>query len=338
MNKISNSQVNKAGEIIRNGTEGEKEKAIELLNQWRYNHMLPLKNIRSIVDNRLRKLNIECTVGQRLKRMTSIIGKINRFPDMSVSKMQDVGGIRIIVPKISDVRKVHDALTKKSKHEVIIPPKDYIENPKSDGYRSLHQVFKYRNEQNEEVNNMRIEVQIRTKLQHAWATSVETLGVIDRVSYKSGYGREENKRFFKIASSLFSIMENSSVMEEYSQYSKDDLIRELIQIEHDQQILTKLKGLSVLKPSLSLKSSDTVYFVLLLSATDQKAFSIKVIPFDDEEQATLHYDALEKKTRNDPEKSAVLVRSRNLRELKKAYPNYFLDTQHFVKTLEEIIR
>lgn len=141
--KISKKQINKAGEIIRNGTVNEKEQTIELLNLWRSSHMLPLSNIRALVDSRLKKLSINCIVGQRLKRMTSIIGKINRFPDMSVSTMQDVGGIRIIVPKISDVKKVHDALIKKSRHEAVAPPKDYIENPKPDGYRSLHQVFKH---------------------------------------------------------------------------------------------------------------------------------------------------------------------------------------------------
>ena len=98
--KINKKQINKAGEIIRNGTVNEKEQTIELLNLWRANHMLPLRNIRAIVDSRLKKLSIDCIVGQRLKRMPSIIGKITRFPDMSVSKMQDVGGIRIIVPKI----------------------------------------------------------------------------------------------------------------------------------------------------------------------------------------------------------------------------------------------
>jgi ppGpp synthetase/RelA/SpoT-type nucleotidyltranferase len=135
--KISNKQINKAGEIIRNGSDDEKEPAIELLNLWRSSHMLPLSNIRALVDSRLKKLSINCIVGQRLKRMPSIIGKITRFPDMSVSTMQDVGGIRIIVPKISDVKKVHDALIKKSRHEAVAPPKDYIENPKPDGY-SLH--------------------------------------------------------------------------------------------------------------------------------------------------------------------------------------------------------
>ena len=207
--KISKKQITKAGEIIRNGTVNEKEQTIELLNLWRANHMLPLRNIRAIVDSRLKKLSIDCIVGQRLKRMPSIIGKITRFPDMSVSTMQDVGGIRIIVPKISDVKKVHDALIKKSRHEAVAPPKDYIENPKPDGYRSLHQVFKYQNEQNEDIHNMRIEVQIRTRLQHAWATAVETLGVIDKVSYKSGFGEEENRKFFKLASALFSLKEKS---------------------------------------------------------------------------------------------------------------------------------
>ena len=93
--KISNKQINKAGEIIRNGTDEEKEQAIKLLNQWRYNHMLPLRNIRTIVDGRLKRLGIDCIVGQRLKRMTSIIGKITRFPDMAISKMQDVAALEL---------------------------------------------------------------------------------------------------------------------------------------------------------------------------------------------------------------------------------------------------
>lgn len=337
--KISNKQINKAGEIIRNGTDEEKEQAIELLNQWRYNHIIPLRNIRAIVDRRLKKLGIDCIVGQRLKRMSSIKGKIIRFPKMNIDRMQDVGGIRIIVTTISEVKRVHEALIKKSKHKVKETTKDYIESPKPDGYRSLHQVFKYQNERDEDINGMRIEIQIRTKLQHAWATSVETLGVIDKVSYKSGYGTEENKKFFRIASALFSLEEKCNVLEEYRQYTKEALINELKKIERQQQILTKLKGLSKLKPSLSLTSSDDIFFVLLLSASNQKDFSIKVVPFDDEEQATIHYNALEKLTRIVPTlSSVVLVRSKNLKELKKAYPNYFLDTQNFVKTIEDIIK
>ena len=50
--KISKKQINKAGEIIRNGTVNEKEQTIELLNLWRANHMLPLRNIRAMGNRR----------------------------------------------------------------------------------------------------------------------------------------------------------------------------------------------------------------------------------------------------------------------------------------------
>ena len=82
---ISNKQINRAGEIIRSGSTEEKEQAITLLNHWRRSHMLPLENMRAIVDACLKQLPFSCTVGQRLKRMPSIIGKIIRFPDMTVS-------------------------------------------------------------------------------------------------------------------------------------------------------------------------------------------------------------------------------------------------------------
>ena len=121
---------------------------------------------------------------------------------------------------------------------------------------------------------------------------------------------------------------------------KDELIQILRDADQKQQILAKLKGLPTLEPVLNLKSqnSSDIYFVLLLAVNEQNEFSIKVIPFDDEEQATLHYNALEKKNRNNTGKYVVLVRSKNLKELKKAYPNYFLDTQYFVKTIEDMIK
>ena len=52
----------------------------------------------------------------------------------------------------------------------------------------------------------------------------------------------------------------------------------------------------------------------------------------------IHYDSLERLTRGDPVKSVVLVKSQNLSELKKAYPNYFLDAALFVDTITGIIK
>ena len=63
----------------------------------------------------------------------------------------------------------------------IIKFNDYVENPKDSGYRSIHYVYKYSSKA-DKYNGLKIELQIRTKLQHNWATAVETAGAMTRTS------------------------------------------------------------------------------------------------------------------------------------------------------------
>ena len=137
----SNKEVSRAGEIIRTSTDDQKVfEAISVLDNWRSLHSTPLNAMRKYVMGVLKRKKFSAIIGQRLKRMPSIITKIKRFEGMSASRMQDIGGIRIILDSISDVYAVHTAITNsKTKHEFIVPPKDYIKEPKKDGYRSLHQ-------------------------------------------------------------------------------------------------------------------------------------------------------------------------------------------------------
>lgn len=46
--------------------------------------------------------------------MPSIIEKLNRFGGIELSRMQDIGGLRIVVPTIDDIKKVHDGLLRKT--------------------------------------------------------------------------------------------------------------------------------------------------------------------------------------------------------------------------------
>lgn len=87
-----------------------------------------------------------------------------------------------------------------------------IQKPKNDGYRCLHQVFKYYSENNAEINGLQVEIQIRTNLQHAWATAVETLGLLEKTSFKTGEWTPEYSQFFKLASALFSYYEKQAMM------------------------------------------------------------------------------------------------------------------------------
>ena len=99
---------------------------------------------------------------------------------MQLTTMQDIGGVRAILSKVSDVYNLAGEYKTKSRfaHE-LINEYDYVQHPRdSDGYRSLHLIYKYRNSQHPGFDGLRLELQIRTKLQHTWATAVETMDTL----------------------------------------------------------------------------------------------------------------------------------------------------------------
>ena len=86
--------------------------------------------------------------------------------------------------------------------------KDYIESPKESGYRGVHLVYRYRSPRNETYNGLLIEIQLRTRLQHAWATAVETAGAFLGQALKSSEGEQDWLRFFALVSSAFALTED----------------------------------------------------------------------------------------------------------------------------------
>ena len=129
---------------------------------------------------------------------------------MQLDRMQDIGGIRAVVNSVDEVRRVHESLIKgRHQHCPVLPPKDYISNPKDDGYRGIHQVFKYDTPQHKELKGMQVEVQIRTKLQHYWATAVETLGVMRNPRSKLAWAMKNSNNFSAYVVRCFPSKKNS---------------------------------------------------------------------------------------------------------------------------------
>ena len=111
-----------------------------------------------------------------MKRMKAIRAKLAKG-NITLYQMQDVGGCRVIVSGMIRFGIESDYQAGNTKHE-ISRVNDYIEGPKPDGYRCGHLVFKFCGTGNDVVyNRQRIEMQIRTQLQHAWATAVEAVGL-----------------------------------------------------------------------------------------------------------------------------------------------------------------
>ena len=110
----------------------------------------------------------------RVKQPDSIASKLRRkgYPVTVQSvfeNLSDVAGVRVICAFIDDIYKVADMLTAQDDIE-LIKRKDYIKNPKENGYRSLHLIIQTPIFLSDQKKNMRVEVQFRTIAMDFWAS------------------------------------------------------------------------------------------------------------------------------------------------------------------------
>ena len=114
------------------------------------------------------------SIKKRLKSMPSIIGKLERKGHpLSMENIEehlmDVAGVRVICSFPEDVYAVRDALIRQD-DVVLLEEKDYIKNPKPNGYRSLHLIVGIPIFLAKEKKMMKVEVQLRTIAMDFWAS------------------------------------------------------------------------------------------------------------------------------------------------------------------------
>lgn len=336
--QFSRAELDKQGKVLldTSASKENRDLALEMLSEWRKLHYIPMNTLQANLRKKCERLKLkDYIIAQRIKRLPSIVTKLSRFPEMKLSRMQDIGGLRIILPSIRSVYDLHDAFAtqRKTKHTLILPPKDYITQPKTDGYRSLHQVFKYQNSAKSELDGLRIELQIRTKLQHAWATAVETLGVIERSSFKTGEGDEQFKRFFVLCSALFALQENTTLPSNTSS-ERDIILKEFKQLLDELKIIDKLKGIAAVNKHIEEMSDYQDWYVLIFNYEKR---IIRPVGFS-KKQFDLAQDFYkEQEKKNTQYSDVILFSSDNFKKLKKAYPNYFWDTRYFIREIQKYV-
>lgn len=106
--KPSKTQITKAGKtLLSSKLPEERNQALDLINEWRTNHLYPLTLMRNTLAKLLAKNNIEAfLVSQRLKRLTSIEYKLDLNRNMALGGMQDIGGFRIVLKDTKDLARV----------------------------------------------------------------------------------------------------------------------------------------------------------------------------------------------------------------------------------------
>ena len=176
-------------------------------------------------------------VAQRLKRLDSIIGKLKRFENMNLYRIQDLGGCRIICEDIDSLDGMIERL-KYVKDFKLIRIMSYVDHPKESGYRGVHMIYEYCGKDSESYfKDIFIELQVRTKMQHAWATTVEILGLLYNSALKSSIDPGDGSvlKYLTCASKAFALKELGRPYD----YS---LMGQLRSLEDKLQIIEKLQG------------------------------------------------------------------------------------------------
>lgn len=325
LDNLTKKQVQKAGKLLAKDAQGQQfVDSMAVLSAWRSLHTYPINTFGAMLRKTVKGLGLkDPIIAQRLKRTPSIIAKLQRFAMMDLSRMQDIGGLRVIVGSVDDVYKLHKSLIGgRHQHEPVLPPMDYIATPKTDGYRSLHQVFRYHSQANLRSNGLLIELQIRTKLQHSWATAVETLGIIHKSSFKTGQGSDDFKRFFKLASVLFAYDEKQPMTAEFMDIDIKSIANELQDIEQKLQVFSRLRGLIITAKHIESSNDNGEYHLMELDS-DRGWVSLLAFNRSQLSLAQSVYTMREIDTKDQPNIEVVLISAGNLKQVKKPIQTIF---------------
>jgi hypothetical protein len=359
--KHSNSEVNRAGDFISVvGGENRRllvsdeaewgrrfDECFDIVVDWRNIHGFPLKVVSEILARRALKIDPTAIVAHRLKRFQSIRAKLKKSSVNNLTTMQDIAGCRAVLASIPQAYALQTVYERKAtasvaSHELVDKwNKDYIQNPKTDGYRSLHLVFKFRtmSQKRDHCNGLRVEVQIRSKMQHAWAMAVETASAVTNQALKSGGGQDDWKRFFVLVGDIIAATEGGLLI---CGMDLNSLRREAAELARSLKVIPILESMQhVIEHFTSFGSSDRSATTddLYLLQLDSKERKIQYSGFSNEDfrKAAEKYRSMERENGENLDVHIVLVSVGSLKQLKTAYPSYFLDSSGFIQVMRQQI-
>jgi len=319
----SKSRVTKAGERVRESVAtGDDFLVIE---EWRAAHRGVLNTFQAILRNRTRGTKV--SVAQRHKRRLTIFGKLERLPKMQLARMDDVAGCRLIFRSVRSLRAFRRQFHKaRFNHRLRNEPSkyDYIAHPKSTGYRGIHDVYEYdvNSEAGKDLAGLYIEIQYRTLVQHAWATTVEVIGFITESQPKFQQGDKRYEQGMAYASELLA-RAHEGMTGPFPDLSDRTVLEEFLKLDKELRLIQTLRGLNSAKGGVTDKRNTILIF--------SKAGDLEVRNFRDATDAIRTLFELEKAM---PDRDIVLVRADTSEEVRLAFRNYFTDAREFIKLIE----
>jgi ppGpp synthetase/RelA/SpoT-type nucleotidyltranferase len=345
--------------------ERQDEKSLEILSYWRAYHVNSLDDAYSIVEKYGKQIDSNILLAKRLKRTESIVNKIERLKGkLQLTTMNDIAGCRAILPTQREVNKLVGKLAKKKKFKIF---NNYINTPKESGYRSIHMIGNF-----EEISKskiLQVELQVRTYVQHSWATAVEIVDLFTKDSIKTNEGTKEWSDFFVYASKVLVLFDDNSFVnkqartEEEEDKNTDKVYNYFVtQIKKDQTIIQDIQKCAMYSKNLEVASKFELfassikltkenqkrvenkdihkdgYILLIMDKVEESLFDVhsRFFKKDMFEIATKEYLQAEKDVFLQKHFVTALVSSSAMNEIEEAYPNYFADSTKFIQYIAMI--
>lgn len=331
----SKKKVRRAGELLiqPDVDEDRVAAAMDILSNWRSAHAYPMHSVLIFLRKKASDIDSNAVVVQRLKRTPSILWKLERFQSMMLDRMQDIGGCRAVVSDVNRVEKLHHSISRSRTRHKLHKTDNYIENPKPSGYRGIHLIYKYNGEK-KQYQDYFVEIQLRSKVQHAWATAVEIVDAFTSQALKASHGNPDWLNFFLYASAELARLESRSIGEHVEGI---DTKAELKRLATKLNAVERLSAFTVSTDFIVGRiQSKSDYFILDLSES-AKEISVTRFSSGELEKATNEYLLREKRAVKEKEYDVVLVSASSIHNLQAAYPNYFADSRQFLRYLDRVL-
>ena len=324
--KYTLGQVDKAGDVLaRNSKSLSIDTAWKIIGEWRSSYHVPLHYLFINLSRHAKKIDKNVLLARRLKRAPAIFSKLQREPGMLLRRMQDVAGCRAIMPTLDKTIHLSNSFQKSSQNHELIRVKDYIKTPKESGYRGIHLIYKFKSNdsKNLHLNGRVVEIQIRSLNQHLWATAVEIVGMMTKQALKASSGSKNWLDFFKSVSEGFAYLDRKEKV-------PDLICRAITNRAKKLEVQRKLTAFTYAVETSEKTSAN--YYLLVV-----EGMQLNIMSFNDIEQAERAYASEERMLANANNRDVVLVGADSFHNLKRTYPNYFGDSQRFVKILDSLI-
>tara|TARA_R100001369_G_scaffold32570_1_gene57197 strand:- start:224 stop:1270 length:1047 start_codon:yes stop_codon:yes gene_type:complete len=299
----------------------------DVLENWRTSHGAVLNTAQAW----LRRLEKEQrpVVGQRLKRYDTIVDKLATGRSRDLSTMHDIAGVRLIFRNEDELLQFREKMgSSKARHARThdLGRFDYIAYPKDTGYRGVHDVFERHVGSSKDAsawNGLKFEVQLRTAVQHAWATAVEVYDGIQQARFKFEGSNSAAYQQFILISEIFARVYEGRVSC-MPKLGDAELVEQCTYLENETGMISMFRSLSIAQTFDALKQNS-----ILQRRTDGQ---LCVWTYRNFSQAVQAISEIEER---DETVNAVLVAAKTPQHIREAFRNYFDDTSDFIDLYDD---